>query len=203
MRIIAGIHRGRRIHGPKDASTTRPIIDRVKQSLFDRLWSMGLLPEDAFAVDDEPVEQRGLVLDIFSGTGSLGLEALSRGMGRCVFVEHDRDAVNRLERNIVELELSDRARVLRVNALSPTWLLHTVREPVSLSFLDPPYAMMLSAEGRRGLEPLMEKLADATAPGGAAMLRASKEAQVDPYPGWRGPASHRYGGMVLHFFDKQ
>ena len=77
MRIIGGIHRSRHLHPPRDIHTTRPITDRVKVALFDRLWDAGLL-------------EGGSVLDIFSGTGSLGLEALSRGMDHCIFIERDK-----------------------------------------------------------------------------------------------------------------
>ena len=98
MRIIGGTHRSRRLHPPPDAETTRPITDRVKVSLFDRLWDAGLLDE-------------GNALDIFSGTGSLGLEALSRGLSHCTFIERDKHALRLLKKNIDELGQIGRAHV--------------------------------------------------------------------------------------------
>ncbi|MEX0652864.1 MAG: RsmD family RNA methyltransferase [Phycisphaeraceae bacterium] len=200
MRIIAGIHRGRRLLGPKDATTTRPITDRVKQSLFDRLWSQGILPEDPRTADEEPVDARGLAVDVFGGTGSLGLEALSRGIGKCVFVEQDREAVRRLEANITELGLGERSRVLRVNALTPTWVMHSLREPARVVFMDPPYAMVADAAGWQRLTPLLEALAERTEEGGMMVLRVPKRVDPPAVSGWEGPETFGYGSMKLSFY---
>src|ERR1035437_7200028 len=86
MRIIAGQHRGHRLHA-NEGETTRPITDRAKQSLFDSL-------QDVF------VGER--VLDRFSGSGSMGLECLSRGAATAVFVERDRGALVALKENVAE-----------------------------------------------------------------------------------------------------
>ncbi|MHC4996742.1 MAG: RsmD family RNA methyltransferase, partial [Planctomycetota bacterium] len=83
MRIIAGDHRGRRLLGPEGKNTTRPITDRVKVSLFDRLAAAGRI-------------EGAVVLDLFSGTGSMGLECLSRGARHVTFVDRDRVALDRL-----------------------------------------------------------------------------------------------------------
>ena len=72
MRIIAGTHRGRTLLGPEGDDVTRPITDRVKENLFNRLHSLGVIGY-------------GRVLDVFAGTGSMGLEALSRGATHCTF----------------------------------------------------------------------------------------------------------------------
>lgn len=202
MRIIAGLHRGRRLHGPKDATTTRPITDRVKQSLFDRLWAKGLLPEDPFAADEVPADERGLVVDVFAGTGSLGLEALSRGAGKCVFVEQDRDALRGLERNLDDLRLAERANVLKVNALSPGWMVHAVREPVRIAFVDPPYAMVSEADGWSRLLPLMEGLAEAAEAGGVMVVRTPTPIDAPEVSGWSGPTAFRYGGMKVIFYER-
>src|SRR5688500_16667154 len=96
VRIIAGEFRGRRLLDPADQAT-RPITDRVKQSLFDVL-SPGL--------------PGAHVWDVFAGTGSLGLEALSRGALACDFFERHHPAVERLKRNIATLGVEDRCRVV-------------------------------------------------------------------------------------------
>src|SRR5438094_5779339 len=90
MRIIAGEFRGRRLLAP-ESDTTRPITDRVKQSLFDIL---------------APRMEGATVLDLFAGTGSMGLESLSRGAAAAWFFEADRPALARLRRNIEMLNLS-------------------------------------------------------------------------------------------------
>ncbi len=96
MRIIAGNFRGRRLLGP-ESDTTRPITDRVKQSIFDIV--AGLLPD-------------AVVYDVFAGTGSFGLESLSRGASTAVFFERDRSALVRLNRNIDTLDVRQQAVVV-------------------------------------------------------------------------------------------
>jgi len=106
MRVIAGEFRGRKLLGP-EGEVTRPITDRVKQSLFDILT---------------PRLEGAIVWDLFAGTGSLGLEALSRGAQQAVFFETDRSAVARLRRNIETLGLRrDRAIVQRTDVFKWFW----------------------------------------------------------------------------------
>ena len=83
MRIIAGMHRGRKLLAP-EGDVTRPITDRVKQSLFDIL---------------SPMREEAVVYDCFAGTGSMGLECLSRGAAAVTFFEADRSALSRLKKN--------------------------------------------------------------------------------------------------------
>lgn len=112
MRVIAGTHRGRNLVAP-EGRNTRPITDRAKESLFNVLGSRfggpGSLPD----LD---------VLDLFSGSGSLGIESISRGARSCLFVEKDRAALSALRENINTLKLGDAARIAPVNAwsLQPT-----------------------------------------------------------------------------------
>src|SRR5439155_10416859 len=96
MRIIAGELRGRKLL-PPEGDATRPITDRVKQSLFDIL---------------APSIAGSTVYDCFAGTGSLGLECLSRGAERTVFFENDRSALARLQKNIAALDIQGRARII-------------------------------------------------------------------------------------------
>src|SRR5687768_298651 len=97
MRIIAGTHRGRRIAAPKGLST-RPTGDRVREAAFNLIG-----PVDEMAV-----------LDLFAGSGAMGLEALSRGAASAVFVESDRDAQRTIERNLEKLGL--KARIAKSDA---------------------------------------------------------------------------------------
>lgn len=130
MRIIAGEARGRRLAtlGKGDAlAQLRPTSDRVRESLFSVLTSMDRI---------EGAE----VLDLFAGTGALGLEALSRGAVRARFVENGRVALKLLDENIATLAMGARAEVLRHDArrLGPVQGL-----PATLVFMDPPYGQSL------------------------------------------------------------
>lgn len=124
MRITAGEHRGRRLRSPKGART-RPTSDLLRQAIFNVL---GARIHGA----------RGL--DLFAGTGALGLEALSRGAADVTFVERDRAALASLRTNLVGLGLSTRARVVAQETLAALHGLARVGERFDCVFLDPPYA---------------------------------------------------------------
>src|SRR5271170_6416993 len=106
MRIVAGEWRGRSLLAPS-GTTTRPTADRVRQALFDMLmhapWAGRSVIEGAS------------VLDLFAGTGALGLEALSRGAARAVFVERDRAALTSLRANVEACRAGDRCTVLPID----------------------------------------------------------------------------------------
>jgi 16S rRNA (guanine966-N2)-methyltransferase len=126
MRIIAGIAKGRRLVGPK-GDATRPMTDRMKEALFSTLAG-------------RVVDAR--VVDLYAGSGSLGLEALSRGAASCVFVEKDRRALAVLTRNIEAVGLGGEivaGDVERFLGASPT--------VADLAFVDPPYELALASVG--------------------------------------------------------
>lgn len=196
MRIIGGTHRSRILLAPLDQVTTRPIIDRVKQSLFDRLWSMGLVGGDSGRLH---------VLDIFSGTGSLGLEALSRGAEYCTFVEKDRRIRRLLTDNLAALDFARRATVLSVDALASDWLdrlEHHYPAPVGLIFCDPPYRITADPTLADRVANLIAHLAAVTRAGAVAMLRTEVRTLAPIVEGWVGPKSCRYGRTVLHFYQR-
>ncbi|MFO0611211.1 MAG: 16S rRNA (guanine(966)-N(2))-methyltransferase RsmD [Polyangiaceae bacterium] len=128
MRVIAGSLGGRRLVAPRDRST-RPTADRVKEALFSILGD---------AVTD------AVVLDLYAGSGALGIEALSRGAARACFVESAHDAEDAIRRNLAACGLGARARVIRStverarHALAPD-------APFGLVFADPPYAHAAAA----------------------------------------------------------
>ena len=136
MRIIAGTHKRRPIEGPEDERTTRPITDRVKEAMFNRLTTMGVVGY-------------GQALDVFCGTGSIGLEALSRGAERCTFVDRDADAIARLKRNLVTLREQERAHVVAAAAVPPFWAHALPDAGLTLVTLDPPYALVQPEPPRR------------------------------------------------------
>jgi 16S rRNA (guanine966-N2)-methyltransferase len=127
MRIIAGRFRSRTLLPPEAADTTRPITDRVKQSLFDILTP---LLQDGGAV----------VYDCFAGTGSMGLESLSRGATRALFFEADRSALVRLKKNIAALGVEGESTVLAGDLFKYFSQSQAPTELATLIFLDPPTA---------------------------------------------------------------
>ncbi len=134
LRIVGGNLRGRRIRVP--GRGVRPTSDRTREAVFDVLGPK--------LVDGASV------LDLYAGTGALGIEALSRGARRAVFVEGSRPVAHALRENLDALGLADRAEVLEVD-LSRIELPRDVVGPFDLVFLDPPYA---GDAGRRWLERL-------------------------------------------------
>ncbi len=133
MRIIAGSLRGRSLATPTGAAT-RPTADRVRQALFD------MLAHTAWAGD----ALQGGVVDAFAGTGALGLEALSRGAARAVFLERDRAALACVAANIASCRMTPRALALGGDALRPP-ALRPGWGGAGLVFLDPPYGDGLAA----------------------------------------------------------
>lgn len=124
MRIVAGSHRGRRLVAPRGAAT-RPTADRVKEAVFNILGP--------------PAPREGArfrVLDLFAGSGALGLEALSRGADEVVLVDEDRHAVEAAARNIEAMGVAGQVQVLQREAGKA---LASFDAPFDWVFLDPPY----------------------------------------------------------------
>lgn len=191
MRIIAGEHRGRRLVGPADERTTRPITDRVKEALFDRLTSLGLFGDF----------EAGPVADVFCGTGSMGLEALSRGARRCVFVDRDRAALAGLRENVEAMGVGDRSVVAAGDALSGAWAGRLGGDRAAVVFVDPPYALMADAPER--VERLLGRVAaDALHSEGVVVLRTPVGATPGEASGLSRLRSDRYGGMSLHLYER-
>jgi 16S rRNA (guanine966-N2)-methyltransferase len=123
MRIISGTSRGRKLVTPVNRSL-RPTSDRVKESIFDIL--------------QDETEGR-VVLDLFAGTGNLGIEALSRGAKRAVFVEKGRQALRLIQRNLAQLGLEGRSEILPKDVSRAIGILEKRRERFDLILMDPPY----------------------------------------------------------------
>lgn len=134
MRLTGGADRGRKLRAPR-GSGTRPTASRVREAIFNIL---GPAP-------DAPV------LDLYAGTGALGLEALSRGAPKVVFVERDSRALAALSRNLRELGLTDRAVVMGGKVSQSLSRLAAGPERFAWVFIDPPYA---SEEAQRTLDTL-------------------------------------------------
>jgi 16S rRNA (guanine966-N2)-methyltransferase len=179
MRIIAGQRRGHKFDGPRD-QVTRPTSDFVRESVFNILG--------------EAVEGL-LVLDLFAGTGALGLEALSRGAERAIFIERNRENAALIRRNIATLRYEDRTQVIVADAYR--WAKSYVPadgEPVVV-FIDPPYADFEDHPERIGklLEGLVRTLPD----GSIISSESSRKLDVEILPDPEAWDVRRYGGTQL------
>ena len=153
MRVIAGRYKGRRLRAPRGRDT-RPTSDRVREALFSILGSV----------------EGARVLDLFAGTGALGIEALSRGACRAVFVERDTAALDVLRANLEALELrEDEAEVRRAEALGALRTARERRETYDLIFVDPPYGDARAWEGR-----LLVALPALLAPAGRVVVESDR-----------------------------
>jgi 16S rRNA (guanine966-N2)-methyltransferase len=159
MRVIAGRLGGRRLTAPPGRATTRPTSDRVREALFSMLG---------------PLDGR-VVLDLFAGTGALGIEALSRGAERVLFVERDAAAVRALRTNLAELELAAPQAQVRVgDALAALRAARRASETYDLVFVDPPYSQ--ARELGRGLSALLPAL---LAPGARVVVESDRRAPAE------------------------
>lgn len=174
MRIISGTARGRKLKEPQGMDT-RPTTDKVKESLFNIIQ---------FELEGRRV------LDLYAGTGQLGLEALSRGAERCVFVDQRREAAALVKENIKLCRFEDRSRVAQEESLS---FLSACREKFDVVFLDPPYQSGL-------LEKSLEQLIrfDILREHGIIVCESGAEWTVPPLvPPYEAGREYRYGQIKL------
>jgi 16S rRNA (guanine966-N2)-methyltransferase len=156
VRIVAGEFKGRRLATPRGTGT-RPTADRVREALFSMLGDVG----------------GARVLDLYAGSGALGIEALSRGAASAVFVEHDPQAVAAIERNLAPLDVE--AAVRRADVVR--WLARA-EGPFDLVFCDPPYDVASRLAG-----PLAERLPGLTADDARIVTESNKRNPLElPFP---------------------
>jgi 16S rRNA (guanine966-N2)-methyltransferase len=169
VRIVAGDLRGRRLVAPP-ATTTRPTTDKAREAVFNSLASL-----------DVVVGAR--VVDLYAGSGALGIEALSRGAAHCTFVERDRTAVRAIDENIAVLGLRDRSRVVVGDAM-----VAAPKLPADLLFADPPY----------GFDdwPRLLRAVDAD------LVVAEAVAEVPAPIGWEHGRVKRYGRTWVTFLHR-
>jgi 16S rRNA (guanine966-N2)-methyltransferase len=173
VRIIGGTCRGRRIAAPPGL-TTRPTGDRVREAAFNLIGS----------VDDASV------LDLFAGSGAMGLEALSRGAASATFVESDRAACRTISENLAALKLTG-ARVVCADAV---WTLKGETRRYDVVLVDPPYEEWSRLEPR-----LAEPLARVLAPEGLLLVETG--ARTEPELPLARRTSRRYGSARLTIFE--
>jgi 16S rRNA (guanine966-N2)-methyltransferase len=183
MRIVAGKHRGRRIAAP-EGHDVRPTSDRAREALFN------ILEHGRFTADGTSPLIAARVLDVFAGSGALGLEALSRGAAHVTCIETSATARSALRANAKALGESARVTVLQGDATKPP----TATEPCRLVLMDPPYRSGLAAPA---LAALAERgwLAD----GAICVAEISAAEALEPPAGFRPLDERRYGKAKLVF----
>lgn len=175
MRIIGGEFRGRTIHAPAGIAT-RPTAGRVRESLFNLLAH-------------RPVTFEGArVLDLYAGSGALGLEALSRGAAFCLFVDEAAPARAAIRRNVEALGLIGCTRIFRRDAADMGRWSANLPGPFDLVFCDPPYGRGL---GERALAAACA--GGWLVAGALAVLEESAKADIETPPGWRLDDQRIYG----------
>jgi 16S rRNA (guanine(966)-N(2))-methyltransferase RsmD len=177
MRIIAGDYKGRRLAAPTDRSV-RPTPDRVKEALFSML---GASVEDA------------VILDLFAGSGNLGLEALSRGAKICYFGDNSKDSIRLVQSNVAHCKAEEKSRIILGDYRN---VLTQIREKLDVVFLDPPYREDLWLD-------VVETIAgrDMMNPEGLIVMEHPKEIEFpQELRGFRKIKERRYGTVVLSIY---
>lgn len=180
LRLTGGTGKGAKLHSVPGLDV-RPALSRLRISLFEIL---------------KPRLEGVRAIDLFAGTGSLGLEALSRGAAHCTFIDLDRRCIETLEKNVAKLRVADRATLLQGSAFEAARL---VSGSFSLVFVDPPY--FLYDEKGADLEAAVKALAPAL-DDGALLLVEHRTTQAFP-ESWAGGAKSDervYGGTTVTFY---
>lgn len=179
MRVITGKARGITLKTPQGL-LTRPTADRVKEAMFSIIQF------------DIPGAR---VLDLFGGTGQLGIEALSRGASQAVFVDSQEDACKLIRENLRRVEMSDQAKVIRSDYLA---YLRSCRETFDLVLLDPPYAEVFMENALNMLAEI-----DILQSGGIIVSErpVGKELPLE-LPGFTRSKDYKYGKTLLTLYRK-
>lgn len=180
MRIIAGQKRGHRIEGPRASAKTRPTSDMIREALFNIVGAM--MPGRT-------------AVDLFAGTGAIGLEALSRGAEDAVFVELDREAVALIRTNVATLHYQDRAQIRLADAYR--WARNHAPElgrPLAV-FLDPPYRDYET--GAKRIRTMLDHLVEKLPEGSLIVLEAGRILNDQILPDMDSWDLRRYGDTQI------
>ena len=183
MRIVGGELKGRAIHAPRGGDV-RPTSDRAREAVFN------ILLNGKPGVDFEGIT----VLDVFAGTGALGLEALSRGAVRSVFIDSSVASLAALKENVKALKMEARCLTLKIDSAHIARRPFAVEEPASLVFLDPPYGQEL--EG-----PALAALAKHgwLAPDAVIVVETTAKEPFEAPQGFSLIDSRKYGAALVTF----
>ena len=188
MRIIAGEKRGMNILGPIGMATTRPITDRIKESVFNVLQKYGSF-DGSYAAD------------IFSGTGSMGLEALSRGAVHVTFVEQDKSAAEILQKNIEKGGWKEQSRIVKSDAFS-VGAAYIDGRKFDFVFVDPPYALSRETNEASQLGSMLVLLNEQLADNGVVIVRTEDHVHLLQRYGRLEVADRReWGSMAINFLQ--
>lgn len=181
-RLTGGVARGRRLFGVPGMDV-RPALARMRISVFEIL---------------RPRLEGASIVDLFAGTGSLGLEALSRGASRALFYDIDRRSLDAVEKNLARLGFGDRGRVAQGSAFDAVERL----EPADLVFVDPPYDFYVQkeAEMRRLLETLVARVA--TSPESRVISEHRIKEGLGEVAGARIVDERKYGDTIVTFYTR-
>jgi len=180
VRIIGGKHKGRKLVTPQ-GSAIRPTSERNRESIFNILSSY---LEDGF--------NGKIVVDLFAGTGSLGLEAMSRGAQHAIFVDNDLEAISIIKKNVSLLEVKEHTSVLNRDA-SHIGFLPLVRSNANLVFLDPPYKGDLILSTLRSLANYKW-----LAPGAICVVEASTKKTLEPILEFKKVNQKKHGKTMIY-----
>jgi 16S rRNA (guanine(966)-N(2))-methyltransferase RsmD len=180
MRVIAGTCKGRRLVAPK-GSRTRPALDRIKESVFSIL----------FKVDAQTV------LDLFAGSGSVGIEALSRGAAHATFVENDSAALRAITSNIISCGFEDRSTIMKQDVTRALNKLDKKKASFDLIFVDPPYSKGL-------VNKTLVKLGSSNLAheGSRIIVEHHPKEPINDIPGLVLTDSRKYGQTLISFLQK-
>ena len=173
MRVVAGTARGIRLSTPKGAEI-RPTSDRAKEAIFNSLHSRSAI-------------EGTQVLDLFAGTGALGIEALSRGAKKATFVDKSSKSLKLVQENLRKSEFEKEAEIFKKDSVD--WLRKNSK-PFDLVLLDPPYDFENWSEL---LDLLLQKQP------GIVVIESNRE--IDPGPGWHVDSMRQYGSSVVVIID--
>ena len=190
MRIVSGKYRRRKLFA-HPGTVTRPITDRAKEFLFQRLQ------------DELKACQ---VADVFAGTGTMGLEALSRGAASVVFIEKDRRAHELLKRNVTMLGVERETLCWRADALRSSFRPKGADDffPYDIVFFDPPYRMIPNLVPGTLIYKSLERLSreNVTTPDARFVLRTPENARFECPPVWEFDQKLDISSMEIHLFRK-
>ncbi|MBQ4371701.1 MAG: 16S rRNA (guanine(966)-N(2))-methyltransferase RsmD [Firmicutes bacterium] len=181
MRVIAGELKGRRLRSP-EGRDVRPTTDKVKEAVFSML-----LPY---------MEEGFTAIDLFAGSGGLGIEAISRGAGLVYFSDSSRDSIALVKENLAHCNVLEKGVLLLGDFKSN---IKRIRGRADVVFMDPPYA-----DGF--LLPALDALdaRDSVAPGGAVVCEHSKREELpDEYAGFRKVRDRLYGSIAVTIYERE
>lgn len=179
LRLVGGSAKGQKLKGPKQ-SGIRPAAARVRKSIFEILGDL----------------QGKLVLDLFAGTGAMGMEALSKGAQKVTFVDSNPHAIQLLFHNLKKTNFIAKSFVLKCKALASIGRLHRHKQCFDLIFIDPPYDKGL-------IEPIFRRLQDfpILAPDGMILCEHSPRESFDFLGGLQLLKERKYGQTIVSFFQ--